>query len=130
MTLNDPLANALSNVLNSDKKAKTECLIKPNSKLIRQVLDILYQHHYIGSVEVLHEERGGEIKVHLFGALNKCGVIKPRFSFTKDNHEKFEKRFLPAKDFGILVVSTSQGLMIHSQALEKGIGGTLIAYCY
>ena len=130
MTLNDPLANVLSNIINSEKKAKKECFVKPNSKLVRNVLAILQTNKYLGSVEAVQEEKGGEIKVPLLGAVNGCGVIKPRFSFTKDNHEKFEKRFLPAKDFGILIVSTSQGLMTHTQALEKGIGGTLIAYCY
>ena len=130
MSLNDPLANVLSHVLNCENQAKEECIISPNSKLVRGVLDILQKNHYIGSYEVIEEARGGSLKVHLVGGLNKAGVIKPRFSFTKTNHEKFEKRYLPAKDFGLLVISTSKGLMTHVEALEKGIGGKLIAYCY
>jgi len=45
-------------------------------------------------------------------------------------YEKWEKRFLPAFDFGLLIVSTSQGVMTHKEAREKGIGGRLIAYVY
>ena len=60
----------------------------------------------------------------------KCGAIKPNFSVKKDGFEKFEKRYLPAKDFGVLIVSTSQGIMTHVEAKEKKLGGKLIAYVY
>ena len=64
------------------------------------------------------------------GNLNKCGAIKPRYSVRKDGFEKFEKRYLPAKDFGIIFVSTPKGIMTHNGAKKKGLGGKLIAYCY
>lgn len=44
--------------------------------------------------------------------------------------EKFEKRYLPAKNMGIIMVSTSQGITTHRMAKEKKSGGRLIAYCY
>ena len=66
----------------------------------------------------------------MLGTINKCGVIKPRLGVKKNNFEKFEKRYLPSKDFGFLIVSTSKGLMVHNEAKEKGVGGNLIAYCY
>ena len=62
--------------------------------------------------------------------INKCGVIRPRYNPKKDAYEKFEKRYLPAKDVGIIFVSTTQGIMPHYDAKKKGIGGRLIAYCY
>ena len=37
--------------------------------------------------------------------------------------EKFEKRYLPAKNFGILIVTTPEGIMTHYEAKERGIGG-------
>ena len=70
------------------------------------------------------------MKITLLGALNKCAVVKPRFSVQKDEYEKFEKRYLPAKDVGVIVVSTSQGMMTHYDAKKKGLGGSLIAYFY
>jgi small subunit ribosomal protein S8 len=66
----------------------------------------------------------------LIGNVNNAGVIKPRFSVTKDNYEKFEKRFLPARNIGVMVVSTSQGIMTHHESKKKNIGGRLIAFCY
>ena len=50
-------------------------------------------------------------------------MVKPRFSFTKDNYEMFEKRYLPAKGFGLFIVSTSKGIMTHKEALEKKLKG-------
>ncbi|MDZ4226799.1 MAG: 30S ribosomal protein S8, partial [Candidatus Pacearchaeota archaeon] len=60
----------------------------------------------------------------------KCGVVKPRFPVKLDEFEKFEKRYLPAKNFGIIIVSTSNGIMTHIEAKEKKLGGRLIAYIY
>ena len=130
MTLNDPLANAMSHLVNSEKKGKSECLISPNSKLLLKTLSILKDNNYIGNIEAVSKAQGGVLKVNLIGNINRCGVVKPRFSFTKDNYEMFEKRYLPAKGFGLSIVSTSKGIMTHKEALEKKLGGKLLAYCY
>jgi small subunit ribosomal protein S8 len=130
MTLNDPLANTMSHILNCDKLGKDECIIRPASKIIKEVLNVIKSKGYIGEYEVIDEARGGVIKISLLGNINKCGVVKPRFSLTKNNYETFEQRYLPAKDFGILIVTTSKGIMVHSEALENGDGGKLLAYIY
>ena len=98
------------------------------SKTIKKVLEIMKDHRYIGSYEDLNEGRA--IKINLLGNLNKCGVIKPRFSTKYHTIEKWEKRYLPAKDFGIILVSTSNGLVTHHRAKELKSGGKLVAYCY
>jgi len=130
MTLNDPLANVLSHIDNYEKLGKKELLTKNNSKVIRKVLKIMQENGYIGSTEENKDNKEGPLKINLLSNINKCGVIKPRFRIKNDGYEKFEKRYLPAKGFGIIIISTSQGLMIHTQAKEKKIGGTLISYCY
>lgn len=128
--LNDPLANALSGITNAEIGGKVSCLANPSSNIIKAVLNLLKENHYLGDIETVSVDKGGILKINLIGNINKCGAVKPRFSLTKANYEKFEKRYLPAKGFGILVVTTSQGIMLHSEALKKGIGGKLLAYCY
>lgn len=130
MAMNDTLASAMSNMLNAERVGKDSCIVHPASKLIRTVLEIMQDNGYVGSYEKLTDARGGYLKVNLIGGLNKCGVIKPRFSVTKAEYEKFEKRFLPAKDFGFIIVSTSKGIMTLKDAKEKGLGGKLLAYVY
>ncbi|MBN1544605.1 30S ribosomal protein S8 [Candidatus Woesearchaeota archaeon] len=130
MSLNDPLSNTMSKILNCEKVGKKECVVKPTSEVIKKVLDILNAEGYLGKYDEVDDGRGRYIRLNLLGNINKCGSIKPRFAVTVDNYEKFEKRFLPSKDFGLLIVSTSQGMMTHYTAKEKNLGGRLIAYCY
>ncbi len=130
MSLNDPLASCLSNILNCEKTGKSECLVGPASKMLLSILQLMKDSKYIGEFSVVDTRRGGIVKVNLIGNINKCGVVKPRFSFTKDNYESFEKRYLPAKGFGLFIVTTSQGVLLHRDALSKSIGGKLVAYCY
>lgn len=130
MSKNDPLANILSHILNYERKGKQEITTLENSTLIKGVLKIMQDKGYLGEFEEVEDSKGNLLKISLIGAVNKCGVIKPRFQIGKDDYEKFEKRYLPSKDFGFLVVSTNEGLMTHEEAKEKGIGGTLISYCY
>lgn len=128
--LNDPLATALSKILNAERISKKEVLIKPTSKTIKAVLTLMNDEGYIGSFEDIEDGKGNFLKVNLLGNVNKCGVIKPRFSTKQDEFEKWEKRYLPAKDFGVIFVSTPQGIMTHNQAKENKTGGKLLAYCY
>ena len=129
MSLNDPLSNALSHILNCEKSGKKECTIKPSSILIKKVLQIMKDNNYIGEFKE-YKGRGDYIKINLLGRINKCGVIKPRFSIKKNEMEKYEKRYLPAKDFGVIIISTNKGLITHYQSKEKGMGGRLISYFY
>lgn len=128
--LNDSLANALSIILNNEKIGKSDCLVKPISKVIKKVLGVMKDNNYVGEFKEIQDGKGNLIKINLLGNINKCGAIKPRYSVKRDGYEKFEKRYLPAKDFGIIFVSTSLGIMTHYDAKKKGLGGRLLAYCY
>lgn len=130
MTLNDPLANMLSHILNCERRAKQSCLVSPKSKMILNVLNLLKRNKYLGDYEIIQEAKSGIIKVNLLGNINKCGAIKPRYSVKFTGFEKFEKRYLPAKDFGLLIVSTPKGIMTHKEAISNKVGGKLLVYCY
>ena len=130
MTMNDTLAMALSKILNAEKVGKANCTVSPVSKITRAVLDIMKDNHFIGEYTVVDDGKGGLIDITLIGGVNKCGAIKPRFAAKVDEYSKFEKRFLPSKDFGFLIVSTSNGIMTQNQAKEKNLGGKLLAFVY
>lgn len=128
--LNDPLANTMSLILNNELIGKSECLIKPGSKIIKDILKVMKDNGYIGDFKESEDSRGNYIKLNLNGSINKCGVIKPRYSVKSNEFEKFERRYLPAKDIGILFVSTPNGIITHYDAKSKKTGGRLLAYCY
>ena len=130
MSLNDPLANTLSLILIDEKAGRSESKIKPSSKIIKKVLDVMKSNNYVGDFEEIEDGRGNIIKLNLLGNINKCGVIKPRYSVKKNEFEKFEERYLLARGMGILIVSTPTGIVTHNEAKKKNIGGKLLAYCY
>lgn len=130
MTTNDPLAACLSKISNAEKVSKNEVVISGISKMKKNVLTILQKHEYLGTLDYEENRRGGKLTINMLGHINNCGVIKPRFKVKVLDIEKFEQRYLPSKGFGILIISTSKGLLTNEEAKEKNIGGRLIAYCY
>jgi small subunit ribosomal protein S8 len=44
--------------------------------------------------------------------------------------EEWEKKFLPSREVGLLVVSTPNGVLSHRDAIDKQIGGKLLAFIY
>ncbi|MFP4045475.1 MAG: 30S ribosomal protein S8 [Candidatus Aenigmatarchaeota archaeon] len=123
------LADCFSTIKNGEDVGKKSCII-PSSELVLEMLKKMQKEGYIGEFEIIEDGKGNKIKVELIGQINNCKVIRPRFSVKKDGFEKWEKRYLPAKGFGHLLVSTSKGVMTHEEARDNEIGGKLMAYIY
>jgi len=130
LTMMDTLSNGLTAIMNNEMRNKRDCVISPASKLLGRVLRVLQLNGYIGEFEFIDDGRSGKFKVQLLGRVNKCGAIKPRYSVGADGFENWEKTFLPARDVGILVVSTPSGVLSHKEAKGKHVGGRLLAYVY
>jgi small subunit ribosomal protein S8 len=126
----DPLADALSTIKNAEMTGKPDCTLRPASKLIGNVLKVIKEKGYIGDFEFIDDGKSGIFKVQLKGKINKCGVIRPRHAVKNTDFEKWEKRYLPAKGFGSIILTTPDGVMTHSEARNNGIGGELLAYVY
>ena len=127
--MQDALADVLTTIRNAEKIGRKECVTKA-SKIIRSVLKIMHENKYIGSFELIDNGKGGKFKIELKGKIVHANVVKPRFSLRVDEMEKYEKRFLPAQNIGLLILSTSKGVMDHKKAKELHIGGKLISYVY
>jgi small subunit ribosomal protein S8 len=121
----DTVADALNQMMNAKRANKKEVTIKRYSKLLLSVLAIAKLKGYVKE----YKTEGTTLKITL-GKLNACNAIKPRFMVQVPEVDRFTQRYLPAKGLGILIISTSQGLMTHLTASEKNIGGSLIAYFY
>jgi small subunit ribosomal protein S8 len=130
MTGDDPLANALAGINNAEGVGQLTHTVTPASNEIGAVLEVFYDRGYIDGFEYIEDGKAGTFEVELKGAINECGPVKPRYSAGVDDLEEWEKRFLPARDYGTLVVTTSRGIMSHYDAREAGVGGQIIAYVY
>ncbi len=126
----NPLTKALVEMKNAQLAGKEEVIIKPTSKLLFSVTQVIKNCGYVKDFEILDDHRGGIMVVKLNGRINNCGVISPRFSVKADQIENFEARYLPAKNFGRLILTTVEGIMTNEDAKKKHVGGKLLAYIY
>jgi len=130
MVLLDPLADALSIIKNAEAVGKDSCTIRPASKLIGNVLKVMNDRGYIGDFEFVEDGKAGVYTVELIGRINKCGAIKPRYSVGVTEFERWEKQFLPAKNFGVLILTTPKGVVSQYEARENNVGGQLLSFVY
>lgn len=130
LTMMDTLSNGLTTIMNNTMRNKRECVISPASKLLGQVLRVMQLSGYVGEFEFIDDGRSGKFRVQLLGRINKCGAVKPRYPVKINEIETWEKRFLPSRDVGVLVVSTPQGIISHREAEAKKVGGRLLAFVY
>ena len=121
----DIVADILNQMTNALKAGKTEVLVHKHSKFLLSVLAIAKLKGYVKGYKAKDRELSIE-----FGKLNKCGAIKPRYVVQVGEIDEFISRYLPSKNIGVLIISTSKGLMTHQTAQDKNIGGSLIAYMY
>ena len=126
----DPLNDALVKIYNAEQAGRFDVQLTPASKLLGNVLNIMQTSGYIGEYSRVENGRGDAFGVQLRGTINRCGTVKPRHSVRRQEFEKWETRYLPAQDFGLLILTTNSGVMNHYDAKNARIGGKLLAYVY
>lgn len=126
----NPLTKALVEIKNAQTAGKGEVVIKPTSDLLLEVLKVMKENNYVRDFQTLEDHRGGIVVVELNGRINNCGAITPRFAVKVDQIEDFEARYLPAKNFGKLILTTVRGIMTNEEAKKEHMGGRVLAYVY
>ncbi len=127
--MTDRVADAINKIKTNERIGRVECVLD-STKLIRAVLDVMKRASYIQGYEEFTDGKFKKVRVTLANRINNIGVIKPRFAVTSKEIQAFETRYIPSRDFGILILTTPHGLMTNREAKEKNTGGRLIAYVY
>ena len=126
----DLLNDALVTLRNADDRGKETVTLAPVSRLVGNVLSILKENGFVKEFAYVENGRGGSYQVSLSRRINACGVVRPRAALSVSDLERYESRFLPAQDFGLLILTTNQGVLSHQKARELGLGGKVLAYVY
>ena len=126
----DTLSDALSSINNAARQGKKHATVSPTSDLIKNMLLKLQDKGYVGVFELKEDGKGGEFKVEVKPETNKCRPVKPNFYVGNEEYTKWAKRYLPAKGFGELLVTTPEGIMTHEEAQKENVGGKLLGYVY
>lgn len=120
----DIISDSLNQIMNAKRAKKDSVVLERSSQLLIKVLNMMKDLGYI-----TYEKDDKKIKIAM-KELNHCKAIKPRYTVSKDKIDFYTRRFLPARNFGYIIVSTNKGLMTHTEAVENKLGGCLIAYFY
>ena len=121
----DIISDGLNRIMNAIVAGKKNVTLKHHSKFLQNILAIGKLKGYISEYSV--NPKGLFVE---FKDLHKCKAVKPRYIVKVKDIDKYVRRYLPARGIGVVVLSTSKGLMTHQTALDKGIGGSIVAYFY
>lgn len=128
----DPIADMLSRIRNAALAGKTEVSI-PFSKLKENVAKIILEAGYASKIEVEGEGILKNIKL----SLTDSDQSNVKFSEIKRISKPGRRVYAKADEIpkimngrGIVVISTSNGIMTDRQARKNRIGGELICSIY
>lgn len=133
MSMTDPIADLLTRIRNGSK-AKKNAVDVPASNLKREVIRILQEHRFVKDVVDLPDNKQGILRVYLRYVAGDTPVLKGiqrisrpglrrYFDATKVRQSTFNTR-------GMLVLSTSSGVMTNFEAARKGVGGEVLLRCW
>jgi small subunit ribosomal protein S8 len=128
MTLTDPIADMLTRIRNA-YKAKHKKVDIPSSGIKKEIARILMNNKFILNFVEVEDNRQNLLRVFLKYDQNNRSLIsglkrisKPglRIYIKKENLSKF------GRVIGLIIVSTSKGIMTHQEAKAAGVGGEAI----
>jgi small subunit ribosomal protein S8 len=127
--MSDPIADMLARIKNA-YTTNMDTVAIPFSKFKGDIANILDEEGYIRSHEIRKEEGiQGVIKVHLKYNKNGNCAISGLKRISKPGLRVYaEKDKIPKVmgGLGVVIISTSKGVLTGSKAKESGIGGEVI----
>ncbi len=122
---NDSIADLLTRIRNANTARKRN-IVMPYSKIRQQVADILQANHFIEDVKVGQDKGFKSLEITL---LDNPEVITSLVRISKPGRRVYTS----AKDIplvlggrGLVILSTSSGVMTGRDARKQGLGGELI----
>ena len=132
MSMSDPIADMLSRISNAHRVLKKNVEM-PFSKIKGEIAKILKQEGYIKNFEVEANDNNIKTLSIEFKYFNN----KPVIEFVKRISKPGIRIYIKHGDIpkvigglGIVILSTSKGIMTGQRAQEKEIGGELICSIY
>lgn len=132
MSMTDPLANMLAAIRNGAMANKTAITV-PASKLKKSVLQVLQDEGYIRNFAAVEDENGKPaIKIELKYFEGEPVIKKMKRISTPGRRVYAKFGALPRvyNGLGIVVVSTSKGVISDFEARQQKIGGELLCSVY
>jgi small subunit ribosomal protein S8 len=132
MNISDPIADMLTRVRNSSRARHSEVIV-PSSRTKREIARILREEGFIAD---FREERNGtatQLHLTLKYVDGKAPVVSGLKRISKPGLRVYARKTdIPRVlgGLGIVIVSTSQGIMTGAQARKAQLGGEVLAYVW
>ena len=128
---NDTIGDMLTRIRNANMVEKRDVLV-PKSKMTFQIAQLLVSEGFIKSVE-LSKEDPLFLSIQLKYLSNGCPVLTNLERISKPGRRLYvQKEFVPKVlgGIGIVILSTSKGIMSDRMARERKLGGELLCSIY
>ena len=130
-TTTDPIADMLSRIRNAIAVRKNEIAL-PHSKVKEAVARLLKENRYITEVKVEDAEVGKTLRIVINSQEENARITEIARLSTPGRRLYTGSDKIPTVKHGrgIVIVSTSKGMMTGLEAKKQGIGGELICKVY
>ncbi|TPV94127.1 MAG: 30S ribosomal protein S8 [Myxococcales bacterium FL481] len=128
MSMTDPIADMLTRIRNAIS-ARHNSVAIPGSKIKRRIAEILQEEGYIDSYEWETNSHQGELQIRLRWVTDRASAIEGLARVSTPGQRRYARSggIPKVRDgLGVMIVSTSQGVMTDRVARKKGVGGELI----
>jgi small subunit ribosomal protein S8 len=128
MSVSDPIADFLTSIRNGCRAKKEEVLI-PSSKQKEHIASILKEEGFISNYKVIEEGPKKVLKIYLKYLRDGKPAIKNLRKVTRPSLRRYtEAQKIPRvlNGMGIMIVSTSRGIMTDAKARKENVGGEMI----
>ncbi len=126
MSMTDPIADLLTRIRNASK-AKHPAVDIPASRLKREVLRIMKAHNYIKDFIDLPDNKQGVIRIYLKYSREDRPIIMGLRRLSRPGLRKYvsaeEVFHYSTGRQGIMILSTSAGVLTDQEAVQKKLGG-------
>jgi small subunit ribosomal protein S8 len=132
MTMTDPIADFLTRLRNANT-AHHDSVVIPFSKLKSHIAEILQAEGYIAGWTVEDAQVGKNLVVTLKYGPNRERALAGVKRVSKPGLRVYAKSTNLPKvlgGLGVVILSTSSGLLTDKQAAKKGVGGEVLAYVW
>ncbi len=127
----DPISDMLTRIRNAINVRKAEVSL-PHSKLKEAVARLLTKHKFLDNVDVVDASVGKTLKVTINHPEENARITEIVRLSKPGRRQYTNVKGIPTvkQGRGLVIVSTSQGLMTGTEAKNKKLGGELICKVY
>ena len=132
MQITDSIADMLTRIRNANS-AKHDTVQIPASNIKKAIAQILVDEGYIKSFKVIEDGKQGVIEIALKYGPNKSQVITGLRRVSKPGlriYSNCEDMPKVQNGLGIVILSTSKGIMTDKDARKANVGAEVLAYIW